>query len=64
MSEKFKIGDVVSLHSERKTMTVTNVFDGPEAMVQCDWFDDHGVHGQASFHEATLCRRSGVQSGS
>lgn len=58
MSKAFKRGDVVSLRSEGKTMTVTGYSDGPESLVQCDWFDAHGIRHQGNFYEETLYKRT------
>ncbi|MEL4181670.1 YodC family protein [Roseateles sp. PN1] len=59
MNKKFEIGDVISLNSETKTMTVTGYSNSPESMVQCEWFDHLGTRHQGNFHEATVYKRMG-----
>lgn len=58
MSKAFKRGDVVSLNSANITMTVTGYSDEPESLVQCDWFDVHGIRHQGNFYEETLYKRT------
>lgn len=52
MSETFKLGDVISLRSGDRAMTVTGI--DSDMFVQCEWIDERGAHIHRAFPATAL----------